>query len=345
MKLQELVRPNIWNLRPYSSARHEFEGHAEVFLDANENPYGSTFSRYPDPLQIQLKKVVGRYRSISPDHIFLGNGSDEAIDLLIRIFCNPGQDEILILPPTYGMYQVCADISDVKVRECRLTADFQLDLPAIEKSITARTRLIFICSPNNPTGNLIDPEAIEKILARFEGILVLDEAYIDFANPGSSWLERLDQYPQLVILQTFSKAWGLAGIRLGLAFASPQIIELMNKVKPPYNVNQLTQQVALQSLQEHGEKKEREIAEINAEKTKLIRLLQDREEVITVFPSDANFLLVKFRDPHKVFYHLKDAGIIVRDRTKTPLCEGCLRITIGTPAENKLVIETLNKLV
>lgn len=345
MNLKELVRPNIWSLKPYSSARHEFEGQADVFLDANENPYGSVYSRYPDPLQTELKEKISIYRSIPTENIFLGNGSDEAIDLIIRIFCNPGIDEILILPPTYGMYQVCADISDIKVKECLLTPDFQLDLDRISNSLSSRTKLLFICTPNNPTGNLIDPGSIEKVLQVFNGIVVLDEAYIDFAGPGQSWLDKLSRYPNLIILQTFSKAWGLAAIRLGLAFASTEIINLMNKVKPPYNVNLLTQQAALRSLSEYEAKKSREISEINSEKIKLMTLLEAREEVLKVYPSDANFLLVKFSDPHHVFFHLRNAGIIVRDRTNTPLCEGCLRITIGTPEENHLLIVTLNSLV
>ncbi|MBK8503063.1 MAG: histidinol-phosphate transaminase [Saprospiraceae bacterium] len=343
MKLQDLVRPNIWNLQPYSSARHEFEGEAEVYLDANENPYGAAFSRYPDPLQGELKKVISAYKNISNQKIFLGNGSDEAIDLLIRIFCTPGQDEILVLPPTYGMYKVCADIADVRVNECLLTKDYQLDVQNIRRVLTSRTKLLFICSPNNPTGNLINHEQVSEVLQFFKGILVLDEAYIDFAEEGS-WLTRLDDHPNLVILQTFSKAWGLAGIRLGLAFAPKAIIDLMNKVKPPYNINLLTQQAALQAIKDHVQDKNDQVDEIIFEKTRLAAILNDRPEVLKVYESDANFLLVKFVDPIGVFKHLRADGIVVRDRTKTPLCQGCLRITIGTPHENNLVIKSLNEL-
>jgi histidinol-phosphate aminotransferase len=344
MKLQELVRPNIWELQPYSSARHEFEGEAEVYLDANENPYGAAFSRYPDPLQGELKKVISTYKNISTSKIFLGNGSDEAIDLLIRIFCTPGQDEILILPPTYGMYKVCADIADVKVNECLLTKDFQLDVENIRQALTSRTKLLFVCSPNNPTGNLIDYHQIREVLQFFKGIMVLDEAYIDFSEEGS-WLTRLDDHPNLVILQTFSKAWGLAGIRLGVAFAPKAIVDLMNKVKPPYNINLLTQQTALQALKEHVRDKDNQVEEIIFERTRMAAMLRNRPDVLNVYRSDSNFLLVKFVDPIAVFRHLRANGIVVRDRSKTPLCEGCLRITVGTPNENNLVIKSLNELL
>lgn len=344
MKLENLVRPNIWKLHPYSSARHEFEGHADVYLDANENPYGAAYSRYPDPLQIELKKAIANYKGVQPDQIFLGNGSDEAIDLIIRIFCNPGEDEILTLPPTYGMYKVCADISNVKVNECLLTPDFQLDVAGIRDSLSPQSKVLFICTPNNPTGNLIDPASILDVLKFFPGIVVLDEAYIDFAGKEASWIAHLKEHPNMIILQTFSKAWGLAGIRLGLAFASESIIKLMNKVKPPYNINLLTQKTALESLTGQMVKKDKEVAEIISERMHLQHLLNQREEVLAIYPSDANFLLVKFTDPKKVFLHLRQAGIVVRDRSNTPLCEGCLRITVGTPRENSLVIDTLNKL-
>lgn len=343
MNLQHLVRPNIWKLKPYSSARHEFEGEAEVYLDANENPYGASYSRYPDPLQWQLKEEIARYKGVSPEQIFLGNGSDEAIDLLIRIFCSPGQDEILIVPPTYGMYKVCADISDVAVTECLLTPGFHLDLPAIRRSCGDQTKLIFICSPNNPTGNLINEEQILEILAFFPGMVVLDEAYVDFCSEAS-WLSRLQDYPNLVILQTFSKAWGLAGIRLGLAFAAVPVIQLLNKVKPPYNINTLTQEQAILALMSGTERKDRQVAEILSERKRLTGLLKQRPEVIQVYDSSANFLLVKFNDAKAVFNHLKDDGIVVRDRSNSPLCEGCLRITIGTPEENDRVIRSLNQL-
>lgn len=343
MNLQNFVRPNIWRLKPYSSARHEFEGEADVYLDANENPYGAPYSRYPDPLQWELKEKIAEYKGIGSEQIFLGNGSDEAIDLLIRIFCNPGLDEIIIVPPTYGMYKVCADISDVRVRECWLTPDFQLDLPAIINSSTPNTKLLFICSPNNPTGNLIHAELVGEVLKVFPGIVILDEAYIDFAEEAT-WLPRLNEYPNLVILQTFSKAWGLAGIRLGLAFASIDIIHLMNKVKPPYNINKLTQEHAFHALQEGAGNKGQEIFEILSERARMTSLLAQSPKVLQVYKSSANFLLVKFQDPQGAYTHLKAKGIVVRDRSNTPLCDGSLRITIGTPKENDMVIDALNQL-
>lgn len=343
MNLEDLVRPNIWRLKPYSSARHEFEGEADVYLDANENPYGAPYSRYPDPLQWQLKAKIAENKGIVSEQIFLGNGSDEAIDLLIRVFCNPGLDEIIILPPTYGMYKVCADISDIRVIECLLTPDFQLDVPAVLNSSNQHTKLLFICSPNNPTGNLMRTELVLEILKRFTGIVILDEAYIDFAE-DPSWLSRLNEYPNLVILQTFSKAWGLAGIRLGLAFASRQIINLMNKVKPPYNINKLTQDHAFHALQQGVGNKSKEILEILSERTRMSNLLVQNPKVNQVNSSSANFLLVQFQDPQGVYIHLKAKGIVVRDRSSTPLCDGCLRITIGTPRENNMVIDALNQL-
>ena len=268
MDLKQLVRPNIWQLKPYSSARHEFEGTASVYLDANENPYESGYNRYPDPLQHQVKQIIADLKGVEPGRIFLGNGSDEAIDLLIRIFCIPAQDEILITPPTYGMYQVCADISDVRVLESLLTSDFQLNVDAILSKLTSDTKIIFLCSPNNPTGNLLSIADIERLLNAFQGIVVLDEAYADF-SALPSWSQRLREFPQLVVLQTFSKAWGLAGIRLGMAFANPDIIRLMNAVKPPYNVNQLTQQKAMQSLLEGQKDMEQQVRGILSERSRL----------------------------------------------------------------------------
>jgi len=343
MKIRDLIRPNILALQPYRSARHEFEGLADVYLDANENPYGAAYSRYPDPLQIDLKDKIASNRGIRSTQIFLGNGSDEAIDILIRIFCVPGQDEILTLPPTYGMYRVCADIADVKVNESLLSLEFQPQLEDIKEKSTAHTKLLFICTPNNPTGNNIEPASIRSILESFEGIVVVDEAYVDF-SPGSSSVQLLDEYSNLVILQTFSKAWGLAGIRLGLAFASEEIIQFMNNVKPPYNINVLTQREGLRALIENEENKRNQVDEIIAERTNLAKRLEQHKAVKKVFPSEANFLLVRFDNPIRVFDLLKSRGIVVRDRSKTPLCEGCLRITVGTPDENKLVIDTLNQL-
>ncbi|NND31264.1 MAG: histidinol-phosphate transaminase, partial [Saprospiraceae bacterium] len=278
------------------------------------------------------------------NQIFLGNGSDEAIDLLIRIFCEPGDDEIMVLPPTYGMYQVCADVSNVAVKKCLLTDDFQLQLSDIRSQISTKLKLLFICSPNNPTGNSINHHDIESLLTFFKGIVIIDEAYGDFCEQAS-WIEKIGQYPNLVILQTFSKAWGLAGIRMGMAFSNPEIISIFNKVKPPYNINRYSQMKAIKSLQEDAALKDRQVKEIIQERAKLRNILIGRTDVLEVYPSEANFLLIRFANPQIVYRHLQERGIVVRDRTKTPKCEGCLRITIGTPEENNLLIDALNQLL
>lgn len=340
-----LIRPNIINLKPYSSARHEFSGNANVFLDANENPYGSpltqSFNRYPDPLQLDIKKKLSEIKNVPIDRIFVGHGSDETIDIIIRMFCVPNQDEIIILPPTYGMYEVAANIHDIKVQKVVLTDDFQPDLSAIKKNISPHTKIIFFCSPNNPTGNLIEPFAIQDILENFHGIVVIDEAYIDYAPSSSSWLNNLSRYPNLIILQTLSKAWGLAGLRLGMAFAHPSIIEIMNKVKMPYNINSLTQQKVLEALNNIQFLND-SIEKNNQEKEKLYQALKKFSFISKIYPTDANFILVQFDNPNEIYLHLLNYKIVVRNRSQVEKCEGCLRITIGTSEENQLLLNALS---
>lgn len=337
--LERLVRPNILNLQPYASARSEYQGEANIMMDANENPFDTGFNRYPDPLQSALKNKIAEVKKVDTKKIFLGNGSDEAIDLLIRIFCIPQQDHIITLPPTYGMYKVCAAISDVAVKTVPLKVDFQPDVDQILAVANPQSKLLFICSPNNPTGNNIHLDHIKTLLQKFNGIVVVDEAYIDFSNQESC-LSLLDQYPNLVILQTFSKAWGLAGIRLGMAFASTAILGLFNKVKPPYNVNQLTQDAAYMALDELGEKEEW-TTQILTEKTNLTESLTQLKCVHHIYPSDANFLLVKVNDAKKIYQHLINQGIVVRDRSNVILCDDCLRLTIGQEDENEFLLEAL----
>ena len=338
--IQNLVRPNIQRLTPYSSARSEFKGQAEVFLDANESPYNTGFNRYPDPLQWQLKEAISAIKGIGPEYLFLGNGSDEAIDLLFRIFCEPGRDHVITLPPTYGMYKVSADIANVAIREVPLRpGSYQPDVTAILEVADERSKLLFICSPNNPTGNSIRTEYIRSIAEGFKGIVVVDEAYIDFSGQESA-IGLLSAYPNLVILQTFSKAWGLAGIRLGMAFASPEIIGYFNKVKPPYNINQLTQEAAMKAL-EDKETQEAQVQQVLGQRTLLQQYLAGLPFVERIYPSDANFLLVKTTDPVGIYNYLVKQGIIVRDRSRVTLCEGCLRITIGTPKENERIFRAL----
>jgi histidinol-phosphate aminotransferase len=342
--LDALVRTNIRTLKPYSSARDEFKGEASIFLDANENSLGSPlvkwYNRYPDPLQLKVKEKIAFIKKISVDQIFLGNGSDEAIDLLYRCFCEPGIDEVVIFPPTYGMYEVSANINNVKLNRVPLTEQFQLDLEALEQTIKPSTKIIWICSPNNPTGNSIDREAIEMILNNFDGLVVIDEAYINFSRQ-KSWLSDLQDYPNLVVLQTLSKAWGLAGIRLGMAFASPEIIGYLNKVKPPYNISEPVQELAVKALEEIGQVNDMIVTLVNERQNMVTSLLQN-EEVVKVYPSDANFLLVKFKDAAGLYKYFVQQGIVVRDRSNVVLCEGCLRITVGTPQENQKLLGSLN---
>jgi histidinol-phosphate aminotransferase len=338
--IQHLVRGNIMSLQPYSSARDEFSGPAEIYLDANENPFPSNYNRYPDPLQRKLKEKLAILKKVNPNQIFLGNGSDEAIDLLIRVFCEPHRDSILVTEPTYGMYAVCAGVNSVKVESLTLTEEFQLDINALQRILSPNTKIIFLCSPNNPTGNLLNKETIKTITEQFSGIVVVDEAYIDFAR-DEGFIPLLNQYPNLVILQTFSKAWGLAGLRLGVGYASVEIIELLNKIKYPYNVNTLTQQVAWEAL-ENIAIKEKWVNEILNERTRLSSALQTLPFVLKVYPSDANFLLVKMNHAKEVYSTLLAHGIIVRNRTVH--ANGCLRITIGTPAENDQLLKSLKNL-
>ncbi|MBX2928107.1 MAG: histidinol-phosphate transaminase [Saprospiraceae bacterium] len=338
---ENLLRDNIRRLRPYSSARSEFKGAARIFLDANENPFDNGLNRYPDPLQRPLKARIAALRGIQPEQIFLGNGSDEAIDLLVRLFCEPGLDRIITLPPTYGMYEVCAGICGVEVVQIPLTAGFQPDVEAILAASDGRSKLLFVCSPNNPTGNAFDTALLQALLRGFPGIVVVDEAYGDFSSrPGA--LPLIDEYENLVVLQTFSKAWGLAGIRLGMAFAQAPLIEWFNKVKPPYNVNQLTQNAAMEALRE-PELFHRQLATILAERAILEQALPLLPMVEQVFPSDANFILVKTAEPNDLYRHLVSAGIIVRNRSSVILCEGCLRITVGTPEENRQLLDVLKQ--
>ena len=339
--IKNLVRKNILEMSGYSSARSEFAGVAEVFLDANESPFDNGLNRYPDPLQKKLKTKIAFEKQVNQDQIFLGNGSDEAIDLLIRIFCKPSVDEIITLPPTYGMYKVSAAISDINVVKIPLTDDFKLKPKEILNHVTAQSKILFICSPNNPTGNNIPLEQIIELLDSFKGILIVDEAYIDFSEQKSC-TSLLADYPRLVVLQTFSKAWGLAGIRLGMAFAHPEIIRLLNKVKPPYNINQLTQSTALKALDN-----------IHVKKTHLQYILKQRDVmkqalltlpfIEKIYPSDANFLLVKVDNSGLVYNFLLKNNIIVRDRSNVIGCRNCLRFTIGTPKENKRLITILKK--
>ncbi|APU95741.1 MULTISPECIES: histidinol-phosphate transaminase [Sphingobacterium] len=344
--LNNLLRENIKKLVPYSSARDEFKGEASILIDANENPFGSPlnhdYNRYPDPLQHQVKAKLSKIKGVPSEHIFLGNGSDEAIDILYRAFCTPGVDNVILVPPTYGMYEVSANINDVAFKKVNLTADYQLDLDGIANAIDAHTKLIFICSPNNPTGNSIRRQDIETILNNFQGLVVVDEAYINF-SAVKSFTQELAEYPNLVVLQTLSKAWGLAALRLGMAFASKEIIAVYNKIKPPYNINQATQDIVLEALDQVDQVNDW-IKETVAEREKLVRELLELDYVQHITPSDANFILVKMEQPREVYDYLVQYGIIVRDRSKVELCEGCLRITVGTPAENQILLEKLNQI-
>ncbi len=337
--LNQLVRENIKKLKPYSSARDEYSGDAAVFLDANENPFNDPFNRYPDPLQRKLKDKIARIKGAEPEQLFLGNGSDEAIDLLIRVFCEPRESNIVTIDPTYGMYEVCADINNVAVRKVLLTSGFQLDTAGLLNAADENSRLLFLCSPNNPTSNSFKHDNILTIVQNFSGIVVLDEAYIDF-SVEASLIPELKNFPNLVILQTFSKAWGLAGIRLGMAFASPEIISLLNKIKYPYNVNSITQQKALEMTDQEFTKNDW-VNEILKGREYLINELNKIPVIQKIYPSDANFLLVKVTDTRNVFNYLTDNKVIVRDRSKMNLCEGCLRFTIGSREENRRLIKVL----
>lgn len=333
------VRPNIRAMQPYSSARDEFHGTASVFLDANENPYNAPYNRYPDPMQWRLKEKVAEIKGVPKECILLGNGSDEPIDLILRAFCEPGKECMLTVDPTYGMYQVAAEINNVTCRKVKLTSDFQIDMPAFLSQIDDTVKAIYLCSPNNPTGNSLNRKDIYQILDTFKGIVVVDEAYIDFSSLPS-YTKDLSKYPNLVVFQTLSKAWGAAGIRLGMAFASPEIISVLNKIKYPYNVNQLTQEKALEILN-NQETMKSQLTLILSERTRLQQELTAIPCVRKIYPTDANFILVDVGDADTVYQKLVDQGIIVRNRNKVVLCAGCLRITVGTEEENTALLNAL----
>jgi histidinol-phosphate aminotransferase len=338
-----LLRENIKKLVPYASARDEFSGSAHIFLDANENSLGSpispSYNRYPDPHQVKIKERLSQIKGLPPDNIFLGNGSDECIELLYRAFCNPGKDNVIIHPPTYGMYEVSAHIHDVEVRRAPLTENFQLNLGVIETLIDDYTKIIWICSPNNPTGNAFNREDIEIVLNNFDGLVVIDEAYINFSRQ-QSYIRELMEYPNLVILQTLSKAWGLAGLRVGMAFAGKVIIEVLNRIKPPYNIGQATQELVFEALKGTDEVNEM-IKEIVDMRNDLAGQLNRLSSVINVYPSEANFLLVQIREARKIYEKLLEIGIVVRDRSSAPGCSNCLRITVGTKKQNDKLIDVL----
>lgn len=342
MKLQELVRPNILRLTPYSCARNEFNGmNAHVFLDANENPYNANLNRYPDPLQEDLKKEIAKVKGVPAENIFLGNGSDEAIDLIYRIFCEPRVDNVVAIAPTYGMYEVCADINDVEYRPVLLNENFQLDADKLLEACDAHTKVIWICSPNNPTGNLLERQQIEKVLTTFQGIVVIDEAYSDFAQERPFRYE-LANYPNIVVLNTFSKAWACAAIRLGMAFASNDIISLFNKVKYPYNVNLLTQEKAIEILHSPA-KIQQWLSIITTERAHLLPAIGELPICQHIYPTDSNFFLVRVTDADDIYRYLVERGIIVRNRNRVALCGNCLRVTVGTPQENCELLSALRQ--
>ena len=340
--INNLVRENVKSMKPYSSARDEFEDFDTadmIFLDANENPFQNGVNRYPDPQQSSVKVVLAKQRNVNPNQILLGNGSDEVLDLLFRAFCEPKIDNVITLPPTYGMYSVLSNLNNIENREVLLTTDFQPQVEKILETVDANTKIIFLCSPNNPTGNSFSDESVVKLLENFKGLVVIDEAYIDFSDK-ESWLAKIDQYPNLVITQTLSKAYGLAGIRLGICYGSAAVISVLNKIKPPYNVNELTQLRALERLS-NPEKIKSEITSIIAQREELLKVLVDVKFVEKIYPTEANFILIKVDDANKRYDELIAKGIVIRNRTTQPLCENTLRLTIGTKEENKKLIEAL----
>ncbi len=340
--LKELTRPNVWALKPYSSARDEYSGvEASVFLDANENPYNAPNNRYPDPLQRELKALIAPLKGVKVENIFLGNGSDEAIDLVFRAFCRPGVDNVVAIDPTYGMYQVCAEVNDVEYRKMLLDVYYQFKASSLLSAIDENTKAIFVCSPNNPTGNSLCRKEIESLLNKFDGLVIVDEAYIDFSS-SESLLKDLDKYPNLIVLQTFSKAWGCAAIRLGMAFASPEIIGIFNKIKYPYNVNRLTQEEAIRVLQ-HPETIKGWVNTLLEERARVMEEFVKLPCCVRVFPTDANFFLAKVYEATQIYNYLVSEGIIVRNRTNVALCNDCLRITIGTKEENDALLDALRK--
>jgi len=346
--ISKLVRKNILELQPYSSARDEFTGSASIYLDANENGLGSPVSvegidanlnRYPDPYQYKLKQAISSVKDVSIENIFLGNGSDECIDLLFRSFCEPGKDNVIICPPTYGMYEVSANINNVEIRKASLTNEFKLDIPLIQSFVNGNTKLLWICNPNNPTGTLFRKESILQLLQNFKGIVVIDEAYIDFSQEPS-YINLLPEYKNLVVLQTFSKAWGLAGLRIGMALTSADIVSILNKVKPPYNISQATQDILISALKQK-DTVNKVIAELVENRKYLTEAIETLSITRKAFPSQGNFLLVKMINAKRIYSYLLEAGIVVRDRSNIQLCEGCLRITVGSKDDNKQLIETL----
>jgi histidinol-phosphate aminotransferase len=340
--LQKLTRPNILKMKPYSSARDDFKGNGSVFLDANENPFAPLYNRYPDPHQQKLKEKIASLKKVTPNQLFLGNGSDEAIDLLIRAFCIPGVDNVIIPQPTYGMYSVSAETNDIEIITVLLTTEFDIDVEITLQAATKNSKIIFLCSPNNPSGNILSTEKIKKVLESFPGLIVVDEAYIDFTEQPS-FTNLLSDYPNLIILQTLSKAWGLAALRLGMCFGNEEIISLLNKIKPPYNINEATQQLALEQLDLQPQK-DLWVEEIIRQRGELIEGLNKLKMVKQIFPSDANFILVKVENPQETYQQLVQKGIIVRDRSRVVRCEGCLRISIGTAQENKTLLKALEQL-
>lgn len=337
--LIELIRPDLQDIKPYSSARDEFEGEASIFLDANENPFENGVNRYPDPLQRKLKERIGEIKGVTADKLFLGNGSDECIDLLFRLFCIPGQECVSAISPSYGMYSVSAKINNVELNEILLNEDFSLPVDSILES-SKGSKLLFICSPNNPTANSFEVEDMLRIVKEFEGIVVIDEAYIDFSEQ-QSLTAFVDKYPNLVISQTLSKAYGMAGIRLGLMIASEELISWVNKIKPPYNINLLTQNFALQKLQDVGQT-QKEIELIKEERVRLVKFLNSESRILNVYPSDANFILIRLENADELYDYLINKGVVVRNRSKQPLCSNTLRLTVGTPEENTKLMEFIN---
>lgn len=344
MNLEKLIRPNIKTMQPYSSARDEFTDFDQkmIFLDANESPFENGINRYPDPQQQAVKAVLAEQKSVNPNQILLGNGSDEVLDLVFRAFCEPNRDNVITLPPTYGMYGVLANLNAIENREVLLSSDFQPEIERILEAIDTNTKILFLCSPNNPTGNSFSDESIVTLLENFNGLVVLDEAYIDFSDK-ESWLTKINDYPNLIITQTLSKAYGLAGIRMGILYAAPEIIIILNKIKPPYNLNSLSQQKALEMLTDEKSIKTK-TALIKREKKVLLKQLLNVNFIRNVYPSEANFILIKVDDANTRYNQLLEKGIVVRNRNNQPLCENCLRISIGTPEENEFLINILKTL-
>ena len=344
MNLNKLLRSNINGMTPYSSARDEYKDlEADmVFLDANENPFDNSLNRYPDPQQTVLKKLISAQKKVPTDQILLGNGSDEVLDLIFRAFCEPNQDRIVTFPPTYGMYDVLANLNAIKNIQVPLTSDFDLDVDRILKQVQPETKLLCICSPNNPSGNVVDRKAVERLLKAFNGLVIIDEAYIDFSNEVS-WTAYLNEYPNLIVTQTLSKAYGLAGIRLGICYASKDIIAVLNNIKPPYNINTLTQNAAIEALQ-NREVVTEQIALILKERAHLATAFESYSFIEKIYPSDANFILIKVDDAHKRYTELIKNGIVVRNRSAQFGCENGLRITVGTPSENAQLLTLLNTL-